>query len=290
MIVMIGTIVVLVAVLGGFSLAGGHVGALLHVSELLIIGGSAVGAMIVMSPRKVLMDIARGLLQVLKGAPYSRQVYEELFKAMYELFLVGRRDGLIALEEHVTQPETSTILAKYPSFLKHKPAVEFLCGALRPVVDGRVKPDQLKRLLDTQLSAVEAEHHAPINVLGKLADSLPGFGIVAAVLGIVVTMGAISGPVDVIGQKVGAALVGTFLGVLLCYGFATPLATNLEFIANAELAYLKAIATASVEFTNGMAPAMAIEVARRGLSSDLRPSEDEMDAILKSLNSQPPQA
>jgi chemotaxis protein MotA len=147
----------------------------------------------------------------------------------------------------------------------------------------------LKRLLDTQLAAVEVEHHAPVNVMNKLADSLPGFGIVAAVLGIVVTMGAINGPVDEIGRKVGAALLGTFLGVLLCYGFATPLATNIEFIAQAELAYLRAIATAVSEFANGMAPAMAIEVSRRGLSSDLRPSEDEMEAMLKSLSSQPQQ-
>ena len=290
MIVIIGTIVVLVAVLGGFSLAGGHIGALLHLSELVIIGGAAIGATIVMSPRKVLVDTARALVQVLKGAPYNRHVYEELFKALYELFLIGRRDGLIALEEHVTHPESSSILAKYPSFLKHKHAVEFLRGALRPVVDGRVKPDQLKRLLDTQLAAVEVEHHAPVNVMNKLADSLPGFGIVAAVLGIVVTMGAINGPVDEIGRKVGAALLGTFLGVLLCYGFATPLATNIEFIAHAELAYLKAIATAVVEFANGMAPAMAIEVSRRGLSSELRPNEDEMETMLKSLNSQPQQA
>jgi chemotaxis protein MotA len=290
MIVFIGSVIVMIAVLGGFVMAGGKIGALMHISELVIIAGSALGALIVMSPKKVLIDTGRALLQTLKGRPYGRAVYEDLFKTLYELFLVGRRDGLMAVEDHISHPDNSSILSKYPSFLKHKRAVEFLRGALQPVVDGRVKPEQIRRLLDTELAAFEVEHHAPVNVMSKMADSLPGFGIVAAVLGIVVTMGAINGPVDVIGQKVASALLGTFLGVLLCYGFATPLATNLEFIAYAEMEYLKCIGNAVVEFSNGMAPIMAVEVARRGLSSELRPSEDEMVTMLKSLTSQPQQA
>lgn len=284
MIVIIGFIVVLGAVLGGFTLAGGHVGALLHISELIIIGGAALGALIVMSPKKVIMDMIKGLVQTLKGAPYDRRAYEELLKALYEMFMLARRDGMIALEEHVSTPANSSILKKYPTVLRDPHVVEFLCNALRPVVDGRVKPDQLKMLLDAELTAREEEHHAPVGVLSKTADALPGFGIVAAVLGIIVTMGAIAGPPEEIGHKVAAALVGTFLGVLLSYGFVHPLASNMEFIGAAELAYLRCMATAIVGFASGLAPIVAVDMARRSLSSDVRPSADEMEAMLKALN------
>ncbi len=284
MIVIVGFIVVLGAVLGGFSMAGGHVGALLHISEFIVIGGAALGALIVMSPKKVILDIVKGLLQTLKGAPYDRKAYEELIKALYEMFMLGRREGMIALEEHVNTPATSAILSKYPSIQKNHHAVEFLCNALRPIVDGRVKPDQLELLLETELKAREVEHHAPIGVLAKTADALPGFGIVAAVLGIIITMGAIAGPPEEIGHKVGAALVGTFLGILLSYGFAHPLASNMEFIGAAELAYLRCMSTSIVAFAKGLAPIVAVDVARRGLSSDVRPSAEELETMLKALS------
>ncbi len=286
MTIIVGLIVVLGAVLGGFSMSGGHVGALIHVSEFIIIGGAAVGALIVMSPVKVLIDIVKGMLQMLKGSPYSRQSYEDLLKVLYQIFMLGRRSGMIALEEHVTAPQQSSILSKYPSLAGNHHALEFLCGALRPLVDGRVKPEQLKGLLEAELTAAESEHHAPVGVLLKTADSMPGFGIVAAVLGIVITMGAINGPVEEIGEKVAAALVGTFLGILLSYGFVGPLATNMEFLGTAELAYLRCIAVAVNGFATGLAPIMAVEVARRGLSSELRPGEQEMETMLKALNVQ----
>jgi chemotaxis protein MotA len=288
MIVIIGFIIVVGAVLGGFSMAGGHIVTLMHASELVIIGGAALGALIVMSPLKVLIGIVKGLLQTLKGAPYNRQAYEDLLKVLYEIFMLGRRSGMIALEEHVTTPKQSSLFTKYPSLLGNHHAIEFLCGALRPIVDGRVKPEQLKVLLEAELSAVEEEHHGPTGVLAKIADSLPGFGIVAAVLGIVITMGSINGPVEQIGEKVGAALVGTFLGILLSYGFIGPLASNLEFIGHAEMAYLRCIAAGVNSFATGLAPIMAVEVARRGLASDVRPGEQEMETMLKALNVQKP--
>jgi chemotaxis protein MotA len=286
MTIIVGFIVVLGAVLGGFSMAGGHVGALLHLSEVVTIAGAGLGAMIVMSPMKVLMDIIKGLVSMLKGSPYGRQAYEDLLKVLYQVFMLARRNGMIALEEHVTTPQQSSIFSKYPSLAGNHHALEFLCGALRPLVDGRVKPEQLKALLDAELNAAEHEHHGPVGVLAKTADSMPGFGIVAAVLGIVITMGAINGPVEQIGEKVGAALVGTFLGILLSYGFIGPLATNLEFIGSAELMYLRCIAVAVNGFATGLAPIMAVEVARRGLSSELRPGEQEMETMLKALNVQ----
>lgn len=284
MIIIIGGIVVLLSVLGGFSMAGGHPLALLHLSELVIIGGAATGSLIIMSPKKVLMDLLKQILSALKGSPYNKQSYEELLKALYELFLLGRRNGMIALEEHVMNPKNSAIFTKYPRFLNNHHALEFLCDGLKPIIDGKIKPDQLRMLFDVELQCAEDEHHAPVDVLTRTADALPGFGIVAAVLGIVITMASISGPIEDIGEKVGAALVGTFLGILLSYGYLSPLAVNLAFIGTAEAAYFRVIATSVVCFANGMAPLMAIEVARRGLTSDVKPTGDDLEAMLKSLN------
>lgn len=285
MIIAIGCIIVIVSVFGGFAIEGGNLGALVHVNELLIIGGGAMGALVVMSPRKVLMDIVKGLLTCLKGTPHGRSAYEELLKVLYELFLLGRRNGMISLEEHVMEPENSSIFKRYPVFAGNKHAVEFLCGSLRPIIDGKIKPDQLRLLLDAELDRLEQEHHAPVNVLTKTADAMPGFGIVAAVLGIVITMASISGPIEDIGKHVAAALVGTFLGILLAYGFLNPLAMNLEFVGTAELDFTKCIASCVIGFANGMAPVTAVELGRRGLASELRPSADEMETMLKGLKS-----
>lgn len=283
MIIIIGIIVVTASIIGGFIMGHGNLGALWHPNELVIIAGGAFGAMIIMSPKKVLIDMVKGLMTCLKGAPHNRAAYEELLKVLYELFLLGRRNGMIALEEHVLDPKASSIFQKYPLFSGNHHAVEFLCGSLRPIIDGKIKPDQLRLLLDVEIDRMETEHHAPVNVLTKTADAMPGFGIVAAVLGIVITMASISGPVEQIGEHVAAALVGTFLGILLSYGYMNPLATNLEFIGEAELDYTKCIAACVVGFANGMAPVTAVEVGRRGLSSELRPSADELEQMLKSL-------
>jgi chemotaxis protein MotA len=283
MIIIIGAIIVLGSVFGGFVWGGGSPRVLLHFNELLIIGGAAFGALVIMSPRKVLIDIAKGLVTCLKGAPHNRSAYEELLKVLYELFLLGRRNGMIALEEHVLEPQNSSIFSKYPVFAGNKHAMEFLCGSLRPIIDGKIKPDQLRLLLDVELERMEEEHHAPVNVLTRTADAMPGFGIVAAVLGIVITMASISGPIEQIGERVAAALVGTFLGIFMAYGFLNPLAMNLEFIGAAEMDFTRCIAACVVGFANGMAPITAIELGRRGLSSELRPSADEMEQMLKSL-------
>jgi chemotaxis protein MotA len=285
MIVIIGAIIVTVSVLGGFLMAGGNVLTLIQPAEFVVICGSALGALIIMSPKKVLMDMVKQAIGTLKGSPYGKTMYEELFKALYELFMLGRRNGMVALEEHVMNPETSSIFTKYPGFLKNHHAVSLLCGGLRPIIDGKVKPDQLKLLLETELDAMDDEHHQPIDVLTKTADAMPGFGIVAAVLGIVVTMGSISGPIEEIGHHVAAALVGTFLGILISYGFLNPLAVNMTFVGGSEMAYSKCIAISVIGFANGMAPIMAVEVARRGLSSDVKPSADDLEAMLKAIGS-----
>lgn len=284
MTIIIGGIIVLVCVLGGFSMAGGHPASLWHFSEVVTIGGAALGALVIMSPTKVMKDLLKQIIHALKGSPYNKQSYEDLLKALYELFLLGRRNGMIALEEHVMNPKASSIFSKYPSFLNNHHALEFLCNGLKPIIDGKIKPDQLKMLLEVEIDSMEDEHHAPVDVLTKVADAMPGFGIVAAVLGIVVTMAAINGPIEEIGHKVGAALVGTFLGILVSYGYLNPLAVNLTFIGVAESAYIRCISTAVVGFANGMAPLMAIEVSRRALTSDVKPTSDELEKMLKALN------
>ena len=284
MVVIVGCIVVTACVLGGFMLSGGHVGALIHPAEILTIAGASVGAAIVMSPMKVLKDLMRGILQALKGSPFSKKAYADLFQVMYEFFRLARREGLLALEPHLNDPHHSTILQKYPSVHRNHHITQFICGAIAPVMDGSVTPQQLPSLLDAELKAMEEEHHAPISVLTKTADALPGFGIVAAVLGIVITMGAIDGPVEEIGHKVGAALVGTFLGILLSYGFCGPLVTKMEFLGIAELAYFKAIATMVQGFAENQPPKVVLEVARRGLSSDVRPSQEELETLLKAVD------
>jgi len=255
----------------------------MHLSELIVIGGAAFGALIIMSPKKVLFDLVKQLLRALKGTPHNRHAYEELLKALYEIFLLGRRNGMIALEDHLASPQTSPILAKYPSFLKNHEAVAFFCNGLRPIIDGKIKPDQLRMLLEVELNSMENEHHAPVGVLTKAADAMPGFGIVAAVLGIVITMGSIASPVEKIGEKVAAALVGTFLGFFISYGFMNSLAVNLDFLNAASQAYARCIASSVIAFANGLAPAMAVEVARRGLTSDVRPKAEELEAALKAV-------
>ena len=284
MIVIVGALIVLGSVVGGFMMAGGNTLALLHLSELIIIAGAALGALVLMSPKKVLIDLFRQIIGTLKGSPYSKNTYNDLFKAMYELFMLGRRGGMVALEEHVMSPDTSAIFTRYPSFQKNKHAMEFLCNGLRPIIDGKIKPDHLKLLLEIELEAMEDEHERPIGVLIKAADAMPGFGIVAAVLGIVITMASISGPIEKIGEKVAAALVGTFLGIFISYGFMNPLAVNMEFINLAEITYIRCIAASVISFASGMSPIMAVEIARRGLPSDVKPSSEALETMLKALN------
>jgi len=281
MIVIVGAIVVIAAVLGGFSMAGGHIGSLIHPSEFITIGGAALGGLIVSAPKKVLIDLMKGILQSIKGSPYNKSAYEEAFKCLYDLLRLARRDGMLALEPHISKPEESSIFAKYPKLAADHHLVHFICGGMGPLIDATVKPEQMAELLEIELKVMEEEHHAPMVALTKVADALPGFGIVAAVLGIVITMGHIDGPPAEIGHKVGAALVGTFLGILLSYGFAAPLATRMEFLGHAESAFFHTIASIVVGFANNLPPKVAIEMARRGVTREHRPEREELDEWFK---------
>ncbi len=284
MLVIIGSVIVLVSVLGGFMIAGGNPVVLLQWSEFIVILGAALGAMITMAPMKVHKDLIAQILGCLKGCRYNKVAYEEMFKALYEMFMLGRRNGMVALEPHIGEPATSSILTKYNSFLTDHHAIDLLTGALRPLIDGKVKPDQIGMLMEIEIDAMEKEHHKPIDVLSKTSDAMPGFGIVAAVLGIVITMGAINGPVSEIGHHVAAALVGTFLGILVSYGFLSPLAAAMIANGDAEIGYYRTLTKAVSGFATGMAPMMALEVARRGLPGDVKPSAEELESMLKAVS------
>lgn len=273
-----GCIVVLVAVLVGFSMAGGHMGALMHPSELVTIGGSSLGALIIMSPKKVIVDLIRCVIQVVKGTPYNRATYVELFDLLYAAAKITRRDGLLALESQLGEPKESPLFQKYPKLLKNHHALHFLGNALGLLPDGKA-PEQVKSALDEELDVVHREHHAAVSVLLKTADALPGFGIVAAVLGIVVTMQAIDGPASEIGHKVGAALVGTFLGILLSYGFFAPMAGRMEFLGESEVVFFRSISAAVVAIGSGENPREVVTRASRLVGSDCRPSRDDMTKI-----------
>jgi chemotaxis protein MotA len=281
MIVIVGCIIVMGSVIAGFMLSGGHVGALIHPAEILTIGGAAGGALVIMSSKKVLQDLVKGVMGAIKGTPFGKDAYRDLFKMMYDLMQTARRDGLLSLEPHLSKPHDSTIFSKYPRLSSNHHVMDFICGGLLPVVEGTTKPDQVPNLLNAEMRVLEEEHHAPISALSKTTDALPGFGIVAAVLGIVITMGAIDGPVEEIGHKVGAALVGTFLGILLSYGFFGPMVGRMEMLGGQEMSFFRTAASIIIGFVNDLNPKVAIDVARRGVPSDLRPKREEMDALFK---------
>ena len=276
MVVIGGSLFVLISVLVGFSMAGGKVGALIHLSEFVTIGGATLGALIIMAPVKVIKDLIRGIMQTLKGSAYGKPTCTELFKLLYSLARLVRQEGLLALDTHVTKPHDSALFQQYPKVSKNHHASHFLCDALAMIIDGTVESAQLNEWLEQEIKVVEREHHAATGALAKTADGLPGFGIVAAVLGIVVTMASIGGPVDEIGYKVGAALVGTFLGILMAYGFFAPLAARMEALGEQELQFFRALSVGVVAINDGVSPKDVVVRARRIVGTDCRPSQAEL--------------
>lgn len=284
MLILIGALIVFASTIGGFMLAGGHPMVLLHVSEFVVILGIAVGVLVIASPHHVLIEVIHKFKASLAGKSAGKQDFTDLLKLLYEIFMIGRRNGLIALEEHVMDPQKSSLFSKYPSVQHHKGRLEFLCNGLKPVIDGKIKPDQLENLMTAELDAkaLEAEH--PVHILQLVGDSLPGIGIVAAVLGIINTMASISEGPAMVGKKVAAALTGTLLGIFFAYGFVNPLAIRIKFDNAAEDQFLKCIMQAIAGFAKGLAPLTAVEVARRSLDSNVQPDGDQLEAELKQLN------
>ena len=281
MIALIGLLVVLGAVAGGFMMAGGHLAALFHVSEIVVICGVALGTVFISTPGPVLKALAGRLGTVFKGNRFTKELYLDALRMLYELFQVARKDGLVAIEAHIEEPGKSAIFKKYPRVLHEHHAMEFLCDSLRLVLVGSVPPHDLDALMDSEMEVHHEEAGKPAAALQKVGDALPGIGIVAAVLGIVITMGAISGPVEQIGEHVAAALTGTFLGVLLAYGFMSPLSTAIEHTNSEESRFLAFLKSSVVAFAKGFAPIVAVEFARRAIFSTSRPTFQEMETACK---------
>jgi len=283
MVIIFGFIVIIGGTILGFTMGHGEVSELFVLAEYITIFSMGIGSLVIMAPLPVLKDIFKKSLALLKGKPYKKQDFEDLLKVMYELFVLGRRNGMIALEEHVMNPTGSSLFKKYDSFYKNHTAVEFFCDGLRPIVDGRIKPDQLEPLLKKSLETYKHEqHHAPF-VLSKVADSLPAFGICAAVLGIIVTMGALGGDVSQVGTLVAHALTGTLLGIYLSYGIVAPIQVNMEFYNSGTQVYMECIMAAVVSFANGLPPLVAAEVGRRVLDEEMRPSAMDLESALKTM-------
>lgn len=282
MFIIIGIFIVFASTLGGFMMAGGNPMLLLHISEFVVLGGITLGVVVISTPPKILKDLMNQIKGAF-GAGVSSNDYLDMLKFLYELFILGRRNGLIALDEHVSDPEKSPIFSKYASFLHHKDRVDFLCNGLRPLIDGKIKPDQVQELLSTEIKAMRSAGEGPGHVLHLVADSLPGIGIVAAVLGIINTMSAISAGPEAVGEKVAAALTGTFLGIFGAYGFVSPLAQRIHTLEEGHLLYFEVMSKAIAGFAKGLAPIMAIEVARRTLGHEVNVGADELETILKAL-------
>jgi chemotaxis protein MotA len=280
MFAIIGIVVVFGSVLAGYLMEHGNVRVLIQPAELVLIAGAAIGTVLVANPLHILKQIMAGLVGVFGSSKFTKQRYLDSLKMMYELLNKARREGLMALEGDVEDPAKSPILSKYPAFLKDHHVRDYFCDTMRMAVSG-VEAFDLDQLLDLDM---EVHHHGsslPVSSLSSMADALPGLGIVAAVLGVVITMGALGGPPEEIGHKVAAALVGTFLGILLCYGLVGPLAASMQKIAEEEGAFLYVVRVAMISFLKGTAPIMAVEFARRAIPGHIRPSFVEVETFCK---------
>jgi chemotaxis protein MotA len=285
MFALIGIVVVLGCVLGGFLMEHGNIRVLIQPAELLIIGGAASGTVLVANPIHVLKKIVGGFGEVLKGSPFSQEHYLNSLKMMYEIFQKARKDGLVALEGDIEEPAKSVLFKKYPAFLKDKGVLDFVCDTMRVALTGGVEAFDVDQMMELDMEVHRHETETPIAALSTMADALPGLGIVAAVLGVVIAMGALGGEQAEIGQKVAAALVGTFLGILLCYGVVGPLAANLSKIAEDEHAHYSVLRVMIIAFMKGTSPIMAIEIGRRAIPGHVRPGFQEVEKACRAVNS-----
>ncbi len=281
MFVAIGLLIVFGSVIGGFVMNHGQVGVLIQVNEFIVIGGAALGAFVIANGFGALKGALMSTIGLLKPNPYAKAGYSELLQVLYETFQKARKDGLVGLESHIEEPEKSDIFSKFPGFAHHHHALSMLADTLKVLLSGAVEDHNLAEILDLDLDQqLEASMHIP-HAINGVSDAMPGFGIVAAVLGIIVTMGAIGGAASEIGEHVAAALVGTFVGILVSYGVLGPLAKAIEGRVKAEHAYMCCIRTALLSFARGDAPMTAVEFARRNIDPHERPSFSELEGLTR---------
>lgn len=281
MFVIIGIVVVTAAVIGGFMFAGGNVVLLVQPAEFIIIVGAAVGSMLISSPPTLLKKIFASIPLLIKGFKITKQDYLEMLKALNDLFLLAQRDGLLAIEKHIENPKESEILSQAKNFVNNHHVITFFSDTMKVMLSGGVPPHELETLIDAEIETFEMEGKPVTATISKVGDAFPGLGIVAAVLGIIVTMSSINKGPEYVGMHVAAALVGTFLGVLLAYGFVNPMATNLELTHENEKRYLETIKSCIVAYAKGNPPIVAVEFARRTIFSDYRPTFSELEGYIR---------
>ena len=277
-----GYVVVIASVLGGFLMSGGALAALWHPFEIVIIGGAAFGAFLVANNLSLVKGVFAKIPQIIFGHRYSKPFYLDVLGLLYEILNKSRREGMMAIEADVEEPRESPIFAKYPAILKDERMTAFICDYLRIMSTGTMAPHELEALFDVEISTLTEELSEPSHALNRVADALPGFGIVEAVLGIVITL-SILGESDngMIGEKVATALVGTFLGILAAYGFVGPFAAAMQQDANEEANTYEAIKMCLVASAQGLPPALAVEFGRKALFAAARPSFAELEASVK---------
>lgn len=285
MFFIIGFIVVSACVVGGYLGAGGHLEVLWQPFEFVIIFGAAIGAFVISNPKPILVGSAKSFGKLLKGSKYKKASYLELLGLLYAIFKLAKSKGELALESHVERPEESSIIQGFPSFASDHHAVEFLCDYLRLLTLGTSNAHEVESIMEIELDVHHNEQHAISGAMQNLADGLPALGIVAAVLGVIHTMGSITEPPEVLGHLIGGALVGTFSGVLMAYGFAAPIAKSLENTFNAESRYAECIKAGIIAHMQGYAPQVSVEFARKTLTGDVRPSFAEVEESLQNVPS-----
>lgn len=277
MFAIIGIIVVLGSVIGGYLMEEGNLHVLFQPAEVVIIFGAALGSFLIASPSKVVGLVSKHAASIIASKGQSKTKYLELLALLYQLFSKIRKEGLVSIESDIENPERSPIFQKHGSVLSNRHALNFICDNLKVIITANVPPHELDNLMDIEIDTHHHEAMIPSHSISKVADALPGLGIVAAVLGVVLTMGKIDQPPMVLGHSIGAALVGTFLGVLMCYGFVGPMAANLEHQARENGALLQVIKVALVAFVGGSAPQMAVEFGRRAIPDKEKPTFNELE-------------
>jgi chemotaxis protein MotA len=282
MLALLGIVLVFGAVLGGFLLERGNPYVLMQPAEILIIGGAAIGIILVANPWPVIGRMGRGAFQAFRPPSRDRQSILRHLRMLYEVFVYAQRGGGVQqLENDIDHPADSAIFSNHPEFLRDRATRDFICDSLRMLVIGATTPNEIDLLMDLDIEVQQRSHFEPVGALNAVAEALPGLGIVAAVLGVVITMEAIGGNPVAIGEKVAAALVGTFLGILLCYGVVSPVAARMEKNGEIQIQFLQVLRTAITAFARGAAPLLAVEYARRSIPADLRPSFEELETGMR---------
>lgn len=279
----LGISIVIAAVIGGFLGAGGHLGALWQPFEVVIIVGAALGAFLISNPKDSIHAVSHGIGLLLKGQRFKKENYMELLLLLYTVFKFIRIKGILTLEPHVENPKESSIFEKFPLFKGNAEVVTFFCDYMRLLTIGTDNPQEIEELLDSELIAMHGEHHKGPVALQNVADGMPALGIVAAVLGVIHTMGSISEPPEVLGHMIGGALVGTFLGVLLSYGFVGPIGQGIDAINKKDMKYYECIKVALIAHLKGNDPTISVEFARKGIEDEIRPTFTEVEQAISAL-------